>query len=88
LIFVFTPIVSKSGGYEASTDGLELTIRRDNGVVVGQGQVGLGAGGFWIGAYEGKLDDEVRKAVEALLTEHHEDIFARRLAMVGSFAKA
>jgi hypothetical protein len=70
------------------TDGLELTIRRDNGVVVGQGHVGLGAGGFWIGAYEGKLDDEVRKAVEELLVEHHDDIFARRLALSGSYAQA
>jgi hypothetical protein len=85
---VFNPIIVKTGGYEASTDGLALTIRRDNGVVVGEGQVALGAGGFWIGGYEGKLDDEVRKAVEALLTEHHDDIFARRLALVGGFAKA
>jgi hypothetical protein len=85
---VFNPIISKSGGYEALTDGLELTIRRDNGVVVGQGQVGLGSSGFWIGGYEGKLNDEVRQAVEALLVEHHDDIFARRLALAGSFAKA
>src|SRR5437762_9772288 len=42
LLFVFNPIISKSGGYEASTDGLELTIRRDNGVVVGEGQVEIG----------------------------------------------
>jgi hypothetical protein len=85
---VFDPIVSKTGGYEAWTDGIELTIRRDNGVVVGEGQVALGAGGFWIGGYEGKLDDEVRKAVEALLAEHYEDIVARRVALSGSAAVA
>ena len=85
---MFDPIVSKTGGYEAWTDGLELTIRRNNGVVVGEGQVALNAGGFWIGAYEGKLDDDVRKAVEALITDHYEDIVARRVAMAGSAAVA
>ncbi len=85
---VFDPIITRAAGYEASTDGLALTIRRDNGVVVGEGQMALGAGGFWIGGYEGKLDDEVRKAVEALIVEHYDDIIARRLVMSGGAAVA
>jgi hypothetical protein len=85
---VFEPIITKTGGYEAWTDGLALTIRRGNGVVVGEGQVALNAGGFWIGAYEGKLDDEVRKAVETLIEEHYDDIIARRLALSSGGAVA
>jgi hypothetical protein len=88
LNLVFDPIIVKAGGYEASTDGLALTIRRDNGVVVGEGQVALGASGFWIGGYEGKLDDEVRKAVEALIAEHYDDIVARRIVLSGGAAVA
>ncbi len=85
---MFDPIIVKAGGYEALTDGVALTIRRDNGVVVGEGQVALGAGGFWIGGYEGKLDDEVRQAVEALIAEHYDDIVARRLVLSGSHPMA
>jgi hypothetical protein len=85
---VFDPIIAKAGGYEAWTNGVDLRIRKDNGVVVGEGQVGMGAGGFWIGGYEGKLDDEVRKAVEALLAEHFDDLVALRLALAGGGAVA
>ena len=85
---MFDPIVAKAGSYEAWTNGVDLRIRKDNGVVVGEGQVGMGAGGFWIGGYEGKLDDEVRKAVEALLAEHFDDLVALRLALAGGGATA
>ncbi len=76
---MFELITAQSGSYEARTDGSHLEIRRRNGVVVGEGRVGLADGSFFIGDYEGDVDEEVHQAVMALLREHEADIVARWL---------
>jgi hypothetical protein len=77
---VFDPIVVQSGGYEARTDGSLIEIRRKNGVVVGEGRVGLQQGQFFVGDYTGELDDQVQRAVQELLRDHETDIVARWIA--------
>jgi hypothetical protein len=77
---VFEPIVVQSGGYEARTDGSALEIRRSNGVVVGEGRIGIAKGAFVVGEYAGEMDVNVYKAVQALLQEHETDLVARWIA--------
>jgi hypothetical protein len=77
---MFDPIVSKVGGYEARTDGSDLEIRRSNGVVVGQGRIGISQGAFHVGEYTGEVDENVYRAVRELLEEHESDIVARWIA--------
>jgi hypothetical protein len=77
---VFEPIVVQAGGYEARTDGTALEIRRRNGVVVGEGRIGMFRGAFCVGEYTGEVDEEVYKAVQELLKERHSDIIVRLIA--------
>jgi hypothetical protein len=77
---VFQPIVVQTGGYEARTDGTALEIRRLNGVVVGEGRIGVFQGAFCVGEYTGDSDPEVYKAVQELLKEHQTDIVVRWMA--------
>ncbi|HEX7671791.1 MAG TPA: hypothetical protein VF395_19490 [Polyangiaceae bacterium] len=74
------PIIARAGGYEARTDGRALEIRRSNGVVVGEGRIGLFGGSFQVGDYEGKLDEHVHHAIVELLQEHETDIVVRWIA--------
>jgi hypothetical protein len=78
--WVFQPIVVQAGAYEARTDGTALEIRRLNGVVVGEGRIGLFQGSFCVGEYTGDIDPEVYKAVQELLKEHQSDIVVRWMA--------
>jgi len=77
LLFMVNPIVAKVDGYEARTDGLDLEIRRSNGVVIGQGRIGIFHGSFRVGDYTGEMDEKVYNAVRGLLEEHESDIVAR-----------
>lgn len=80
LFFVNQPIVVQSGSYEARTDGTVVEVRRRNGVVIGEGRVGLHEGSFCVGDYTGELDPQVYEAVAELLREHETDIVVRWLA--------
>ena len=77
---MFDPIVAEVDGYEARTDGSDLEIRCSNGVVIGQGRIGLLQGSFRIGDYRGRMDENVFQAVRELLERRGEDIVARRIA--------
>jgi len=85
---VSDPIIIESGGYRAWTDGRSLRIALSNGVVVGEGQVGLDQGALRIGGYRGKLDDGVRSAVAELLSLHQMDIAVLRMSGAGGMAQA
>lgn len=74
---MFAPIVVQAGGYEARTDGSALEIRRSNGVVVGEGRIGMVRGSFCVGEYAGEMDENVHQAVRALLEGHGTDLVAR-----------
>jgi hypothetical protein len=79
-VVVIEPIIARAGGYEARTDGRAIEVRRSNGVVVGEGRIGLFGGSFRVGDYEGELDEHVRSALAELLQEHETDIVVRWIA--------
>jgi hypothetical protein len=85
---VLEPIVIQSKGYEARTDGRALEVRLANGVIVGEGRIGLEDGSFCVGEYTGSLDERVFAALEELLREHETDIVARWLAASNRGAQA
>jgi hypothetical protein len=82
------PIIVQSGNYEARTDGSLLEVRRKNGVVVGEGRVGLFDGSFCVGEYKGEVDEDVNNAVRSLLRDHESDIVARWLVAKSAAAQA
>jgi hypothetical protein len=77
---VIEPIIVQAGRYEARTDGRALEIRRSNGVVVGEGRIGLFGGSFHVGDYTGEFDEHVEKAIQELLQGHETDIVVRWIA--------